>query len=350
MSISLIAAPAVSLRSRRLSSSVVLGYAAAAVVVTAALFAVTPLGGRVDFAMVAALAVIATIVVVSWRVEGRRRATNRLVTLGAALSFLLAMLPLVAVLGYTLSRGIKRLSPNFLTHSMAGVGPLDSGGGVYHSILGTVEQVGIASLVSVPLGLLVAIYITEYGRGRLAFSIRFFIDVMTGIPSIVAGLFIFAFWVLVLHRGFSGFAAALSLAILMLPVVVRSTEEMIRLVPNGLREASYALGIPRWRTIVSVVLPTALTGITTGIMLAVARVTGETAPLLLTASGNDFIHVNPFSGQQSALPLFVFQQTQSAFDVAIDRAWAGALTLILIVIALYVAARLLTRRNTLVRR
>lgn len=350
MSISLIAAPAVSLRSRRLSSSVVLGYAAAAVVVTAALFAVTPLGGRVDFAMVAALAVIATIVVVSWRVEGRRRATNRLVTLGAALSFLLAMLPLVAVLGYTLSRGIKRLSPNFLTHSMAGVGPLDSGGGVYHSILGTVEQVGIASLVSVPLGLLVAIYITEYGRGRLAFSVRFFIDVMTGIPSIVAGLFIFAFWVLVLHRGFSGFAAALSLAILMLPVVVRSTEEMIRLVPNGLREASYALGIPRWRTIVSVVLPTALTGITTGIMLAVARVTGETAPLLLTASGNDFIHVNPFSGQQSALPLFVFQQTQSAFDVAIDRAWAGALTLILIVIALYVAARLLTRRNTLVRR
>jgi phosphate transport system permease protein len=280
----------------------------------------------------------------------RRRIVNTAACWLLGLCVLIALIPLGAVLAFTISMGRHAFSSVFLRHSMRGVGPLDAGGGAYHAIIGTLEQVGLASLLAIPLGLLVAIYLTEYGRGRLATALRFFIDVMTGVPSIVAGLFVFAFWVLALHRGFSGFAAAMALAVLMLPVVVRTSEEMIRLVPTTLREASYALGVPKWRTIVSVVLPTALTGITTGILLAVARVTGETAPLLLTASGVDFIHTNPFSGQQSALPLFVFQQTQSAFNVAVDRAWAGALTLILIVIALYVAARLLTRRNLLTQR
>lgn len=338
------------LRTPRLSPLVAVGCAVGALAGTALVFAVTPFAGRAEFVLVAAVAVVCTVTAVSWRIEGRRRAVNRLVTLGAATAFLLALIPLGAVLGYTTSRGLKRFSLDFLTHSMAGIGPLAPGGGAYHAIIGTLEQVGLATAIAVPLGLLVAIYVTEYGRGRLAKSLRFFIDVMTGVPSIVAGLFVFAFWVLALHRGFSGFAAALSLAILMLPVVVRTSEEMIRLVPSTLREASYALGVPKWRTIVSVVLPTALTGITTGILLAIARVTGETAPLLLTASGNIFIHTNPFSGVQSALPLLVFQETQSAFDVAIDRAWAGALTLIGIVVLLYVAARLLTRRNTLARK
>lgn len=349
MSLALVASGP-SLRSRRMSSLLALATAAMAVAVTVLIFAITPFAGTAEFVLVALVLVVAAVAGLSWRTEGRRRAVNRLVSLGALLSFGVALIPLVAVLGYTISRGLKRLSLNFLTHSMAGIGTLDAGGGVYHAIIGTLEQVGLASLLAIPLGLLVSIYITEYGRGRLSTALRFFIDVMTGVPSIVAGLFIFAFWVLALHRGFSGFAASMSLAILMLPVVVRTAEEMIRLVPDDLREASYALGVPKWRTIVSIVLPTALTGITTGVLLAVARVTGETAPLLLTASGLDFIHMNPFSGQQSALPLFVFQQTQSAFNVAIDRAWAGALTLILIVVALYVAARLLTRRNMLTRR
>ncbi len=338
-----------SLRAARLSPLMALTGVAAAVAVTVLLFILTPFAGTAEFVIVAAIAVLSTVIALSWWIEGRRRAVNRLVSSAAVLSFLLALLPLVAVLGYTVSRGIKRLSPGFLTHSMANIGTLDAGGGVYHSIIGTVQQVLLASLMAIPLGLLVSIYLTEYGRGRLATALRFFIDVMTGVPSIVAGLFVFAFWVLALHRGFSGFAASMSLAILMLPVVVRTAEEMIRLVPDDLREASYALGVPKWRTIVSIVLPTALTGITTGILLAVARVTGETAPLLLTASGLDSIHFNPFSGQQSALPLFVFQQTQSAFNVAIDRAWAGALTLICIVVVLYIAARVLTRRNTLSR-
>jgi phosphate transport system permease protein len=174
--------------------------------------------------------------------------------------------------------------------------------------------------------------------------------VMTGIPSIVAGLFVLAFWVIGLHRGFSGLAAALALSILMLPVIVRSSEEMIRLVPDALREASYALGVPRWRTVLSVVLPTASAGITTGVMLAVARVTGETAPLLLTAFGFDSIRTSPLRGQQSGLPLYIFDQATSSARGAVDRAWAAALVLIVVVVALYAGARLLTRRNRLVSR
>jgi phosphate transport system permease protein len=230
---------------------------------------------------------------------------------------------------------------------MRGVGPLEDAGGAYHAIIGTIQQVLIASVISIPIGLLAAIYIVEYGRGRLVFWIRFFVDVMTGIPSIVAGLFIFAFWVLGLGRGFSGLAAGMALAILMIPIIVRASEEMLKLVPDDLREASYALGVPRWRTILRVVLPSASAGLTTGIILAVARVTGETAPLLLTAFGFDSIRTNPFEGAQSGLPLFVFIQAQSAFEVAVNRAWAGALTLIVFVLLLTIIARLLTRRNRL---
>ena len=228
---------------------------------------------------------------------------------------------------------------------MKGVGPLDKSGGVYHSVVGTIEQVGIAALLSIPLGLLVAIYIVEYGTSRLSTGVRFLVDVMTGVPSIVAGLFVFAFWVLGLHQGFSGLAASLALAVLMLPVVVRSSEEMLRLVPTDLREASYALGVPRWRTVLSVVLPTASGGITTGIVLAIARVTGETAPLLVTAFGFDAIKTSPFKGPQSNLSLFVFQNASSAFEVAVQRAWAAALTLIVVVLVLITAARLLGRLN-----
>ena len=281
------------------------------------------------------------------RVRRRRRVVNAFATIALAASVVLALVPLALVLGYTISRGSHALTPGFLTHSMRGVGPLEDAGGAYHAVIGTVEQVGIASLLAIPLGLLVAVYIVEYGRGPLRAAVRFLIDVMTGIPSIVAGLFVFAFWVLGLHQGFSGMAAALALAVLMLPIVVRSSEEMLKLVPNDLREAAYALGVPRWRTVVSVVLPTASGGITTGVMLAVARVTGETAPLLLTAFGTDAIRTSPFKGAQSGLPLFVFQQAGSAFDVAVRRAWAGALTLIAIVLILTVVARFVAGRTQL---
>jgi phosphate transport system permease protein len=277
--------------------------------------------------------------------QRRRVWTNRLAVAVLATTVVVALGVLLLVLGYTVARGAGTLSIGFLTHSMKGVGPLDKSGGIYHAIIGTIEQVGIAALISIPLGVLVAIYIVEYGIGRLGAVVRFLVDVMTGVPSIVAGLFVFAFWVLGLHQGFSGLAASLALAVLMLPVVVRSSEEMLRLVPTELREASYALGVPRWRTVLSVVLPTASAGITTGIVLAIARVTGETAPLLVTAFGFDAIKTSPFKGPQSNLSLFVFQNASSAFDVAVRRAWAAALALIVVVLMLITLARLLGRFN-----
>jgi phosphate transport system permease protein len=280
------------------------------------------------------------------RQRSRRRVVDLLACGALAGCVLVALAPLIAVLGYAISRGAGSVSLNFLTHSMKGVGPLDATGGAYHAILGTLEQVAIASLLSVPLGLLVAIYLVEYGRGaRLATAVQYMVDVMTGIPSIVAGLFIYTFWVLGLRKGYSGLAAGLALSVLMLPVVVRSSQEILKLVPDELREASYALGVPRWRTIFSVVLPTALSGITTGVMLAVARVTGETAPLLLTAFGFDAIQRSPMSGPQSGLPMFVFQQAGLPYGVAVERAWAGALTLVAIVLTLTAVARLVTRRS-----
>jgi len=278
--------------------------------VTALLFAVTPLQGTAGLVVAAVAVFSVALAAVSFAVEGRRRASDRVLGLGVRLAVLIALLPLVLVLGYTLNRGLSKVDLNFLTHSMKGVGPFDTGGGLYHAAIGTLEQVLLTMLIAVPLGLLVAIYLAEYGRGRFASTVRFLVDVMTGIPSIVAGLFIYA--LVVINSGPSGLAAALALAILMLPVVVRSAEEMIKLVPDGLREASYALGVPKWKTILRIVLPTASAGITTGVMLAVARVTGETAPLLLTSQTFDAINPNPFSGRQSALSSYIYDQATSA--------------------------------------
>jgi phosphate transport system permease protein len=342
--------PALNEGGQRLTRRVRAGLLAATVLVSAGLFAVTPLQGRVDLLVFTVLAYALVQTSTSFLLEGRRYATDRLLSLLVHLSVLAALVPLVSVLGYTLVKGLKRLDLPFLTHNLTGIGPLDTNGGEYHAIIGTLEMVGMAILIAVPLGLLVAVYITEYGRGWLASSVRFVVDVMTGIPSIVAGLFVFAFLVIGLGQGYSGFAAALSLTILMLPVVVRSSEEMIKLVPAELREASYALGIPKWKTVIKIVLPAASAGITTGVMIAVARVTGETAPLLLTSFVTPMTNTNPFSGKQTAIPTFIFDQAGQGQAITYDRAWAAALTLIVIVLVLYIGARLLTRRNTLSRR
>jgi phosphate transport system permease protein len=322
----------------------------ASLLLTVALFATTPLQGRADFIVVALLVFVVVQTAVSFAKEGQRFAKDRLLALFVHLCVALALVPLVAVIGYTIAKGVRKLDVSFLTHNLTGIGPLDTAGGEYHAIIGTLEQVLFAFLIAVPLGLLVAIYITEYGAGRLASAVRFVVDVMIGIPSIVAGLFVFAFLVIGLHQGYSGFAAALSLTILMLPVVIRSAEEMIKLVPDEMREASYALGIPKWRTIQKIVLPTASAGITTGVMIAVARVTGETAPLLLTSFVTPTTNANPFAGKQTAIPTFIFDQAGQGQAITYDRAWAAALTLIAIVLILYVSARLLTRRNSLARR
>lgn len=291
----------------------------------------------------AGLFFIIAVTVASWRLEDRRRAKDRFATSVVYGAFVVAIVPLISILGYTIKEGFDELSPYFLSHSMRGVGPRDDTGGIYHAIVGTLEQVGLATLIAVPIGLMTAIYLVEYGTGRLSRAITFFVDVMTGIPSIVAGLFVYSFWIMVLGFKASGFAGSLALMILMLPTVVRAAEEMLKLVPNELREASLALGVPKWRTILKVVLPTALGGIITGIMLAIARVIGETAPLLLLVGTAQSINTNPFDGWQSSIPLFVFEQNHAGNQFSPARAWAGALTLIIIVMVLNLVARLIAR-------
>jgi phosphate transport system permease protein len=226
---------------------------------------------------------------------------------------------------------------------MRNVSESDPGGGAYHAILGTLEQAGLATLIAVPIGVLVAIYLVEYGRGWLARSVTFIVDVMMGLPSIVAALFVLSFWVLGLDIGKygSGFAVSLALVIVMMPIAIRSTEEMLRLVSPALREASYALGVSKWRTIVKVVVPTALPGIVTGMMLGIARIMGETAPALLLAGATLSINANPFSQPQGSLPLFAFTESQQGLQTAVNRGWAAALTLIIIVMLLNLIARLI---------
>ncbi|MEX5634595.1 phosphate ABC transporter permease PstA [Parafrankia sp. FMc2] len=332
------------LRGQTLARPVLGAIAVGAVVLTGLLYLVTSIHSRLQFVLIVLLLFSVGQTVASVVVEGSRRAKDRLVTTLVFGSFLLALIPLVAVLVSVITRGAERLDGDFLTHSMRSIGARDAGGGIYHAIIGTLEQVGLASLIAVPFGLLVSIYLVEYGRGRVSRTISFFVDVLTGLPSIIAGLFVLGFWILALGQNFSGFAGALALAILMIPVVVRSSEEMLKLVPDELREASYALGIARWRTILKVVLPTALPGIVTGVMLAVARVAGETAPLLLTVFGENSINFNPFSGEQSALPLYIYSQAGQPQQFAIDRAWAAALTLIIIIMLINAIARLIARQ------
>jgi phosphate transport system permease protein len=270
-----------------------------------------------------------------------RRVKNSAAHVVMGLAFVIAIIPLVSILWTVIVKGASDFSANFLSHSMRNVAEQDNGGGAYHAILGTLEQVGIAAAITIPLSLLTAIYLVEYGRGRLARSVTFFVDVMMGLPSIVAGLFVLSFWILGLGFKVSGFAASLALTILMLPIAIRSTEEMLKLVSPALREASYALGVPKWRTITKVVLPTALPGIVTGLMLGVARIVGETAPILLLVGVSESINANPFSDPQGSLPLFIFNESQNSLQTAVDRGWAAALTLIILVMLLNLIARLI---------
>ncbi len=282
----------------------------------------------------------------AYLVEGARQARNRLVTSLVSTAFIIALLPLVSLLSTVLVKGLARFDPLFFSSSMRNV--VGEGGGALHAITGTLLITGMAAVISVPVGLLTAIYLVEYGRGALARAITFFVDVMTGIPSIVAGLFAFAFFSLITgDAGIRfGIGGSIALSLLMIPVVVRSSEEMLKLVPNELREAAYALGVPKWLTIIKIVIPTSIAGITTGITLAIARVIGETAPLLIIAGFATSMNYDLFNDRMMTLPVYVFTQyAQPGTDVQVylDRAWAGALTLILIVMALNLIARLIAR-------
>ncbi|GGP94467.1 MULTISPECIES: phosphate ABC transporter permease PstA [Streptomyces] len=300
------------------------------------------LDSKVQWGLISAILFVLISYVATSVVENKRQAKDRVATSLVWVCFILALVPLVSLLWTTIKRGSKALSGDFLSHSMNGVTGFEPGGGVYHALIGTLEQVGIATVISAPLGLLTAVYLVEYGKGALAKAVTFFVDVMTGIPSIVAGLFILTL-MLMFELKPSGFMGSLALSILMMPVVVRSTEEMLKLVPNELREASLALGVPKWRTILKVVLPTAIGGITTGVMLAIARIAGETAPIMLLVFGSQLINTNPFDGAQSSLPFYIWEQYRVGSDASYDRGWAAALVLIAFVMILNLVARGIAR-------
>ena len=277
--------------------------------------------------------------------EGRRIAMDRLMTILVTSAFAVAVVPLISLIYTVVSLGLARFDGEFFGSSMRNV--IGEGGGALHAIIGTLEITLFAAAISIPVGLLTAIYLVEYGRGRLARAVTALVDVMTGIPSIVAGLFAFGVFALFFGPGVRmGFAGAVALSVLMTPVVVRSAEEMLRIVPMELREASYALGVPKWLTVLKVVLPTASAGLITGVMIAIARVIGETAPLLIVAGFTQSMNYNPFNERMMTLPVFVYFSYASQGTEAqayIDRAWAGALTLIVIVMVLNLGARLLSR-------
>ncbi|MFT3797032.1 phosphate ABC transporter permease PstA [Microbacterium sp.] len=324
---------------------------AGSLAVFGAIFGMLAAAGGAEFSIggwivLSVIAFLALIYAISRIVEGARRAFDRFVTGIVSCAFAIAMVPLASVAWTVVANGVARFDATFFSSSMRGI--LGEGGGAVHAIWGTLLITGAAAIISIPIGLMTAVYLIEYGQtSRLGKAITFLVDVMTGIPSIVAGLFAYALFALIFGPGVRlGFAGAIALSVLMIPVVVRSSEEMLRLVPNELREASYALGVPKWLTIVKVVLPTSIAGITTGVMLSIARVIGETAPLLITAGFTDAMNVNLFDGRMQTLPVYIYSQYAYKGippEAYIDRAWAAALTLILIVMALNLVARIVAK-------
>jgi phosphate transport system permease protein len=304
------------------------------------------LSGWGPVAWVVAAIVVFLVAMPLWSrlVEGRRAAVDRLVTGLIYTAFGVAVAPLVWLLYVVVRSGAPAINGQFLSISMLNVVG-DEQGGIFHALIGTLLITVAAAIISVPIGILTAVYLVEYGkRSRVARVITFLVDVMTGIPSIVAGLFALALLVLLFGTAFrAGIGGSIALSLLMIPTVVRSSEEIMRLVPDDLREASYALGVPKWRTIMRVVLPTSLAGIVTGVVLAVSRVIGETAPLLVVAGATDGVNTNLFDGRMTTLPVFIFSQYASSTPVGYQRAWGGALVLIVLVMVLNLIARIIGR-------
>jgi len=278
--------------------------------------------------------------------ETRRMATDRLVTVSIAAGFVIAVGPLASLLYEVVKRGAAGLDSAFLTEDARGA--IGAAGGAEHAIIGTLVITGVATLISVPIGILAAIYLNEYGSGRLRRALTFFVDVMTGIPSIVAGLFAYALFAIFLGPGIRlGIIGSVALSVLMIPIVIRSAEEMLKIVPNHLREAAYALGTPKWKVVARIVLPTALAGLVTGVMLAVARVIGETAPLLVTTGVIDQTNTNPLDGRMQNLAVYAYSEYKDPgvqVQASYDKAWAAALTLIVLVMLLSLIARWIYRR------
>ena len=273
------------------------------------------------------------------RISVGRRIKNNVAGLFFVSSFGIALVPLGWLLWVVVQRGWYAITqPGWWSHSLRGVLPEQFSGGVYHAIYGTLVQATVAAILAVPLGFMTAVYLAEYRSSRLARVTTFMIDVLAGLPSIVAALFIFSLWIATLGFEQSAFAVSLALVLLMLPIVVRSTEEMLKLVPDDLREASYALGIPKWKTIMRIVVPVAMPGIISGVLLAIARVMGETAPVLVLVGYSRAINFDIFNGNMASLPLLIYTELNNPEHAGFLRVWGAALTLIIVVAVVYLVA------------
>lgn len=280
-----------------------------------------------------------------------RRIKNHVARMLFLLSFVIALVPLVWLLSVVVARGWYAITqPGWWSHSLRGVLPEQFSGGVYHALYGTLTQAGVAAILAVPLGFMTAVYLAEYRSRRLARFTTFIVDVLAGLPSIVAALFIFSVWIATLGFQQSAFAVSLALVLLMLPVVVRSSEEMLKLVPDELREASYALGVSKRKTIMRIVVPIAMPGIISGVLLSIARVMGETAPVLVLVGYSRSINSNIFDGNMASLPLLIYTELDNPEHAGFLRVWGAALTLIIVVAVVYLVAAAASRVMAIRRR
>jgi phosphate transport system permease protein len=326
----------------RIDAAEIAGSALSAGAFTWLLFSALAWNGALGAALIWYVVFVILYRSVARAIHGHLVAADRVMTVVLASGAGLALVPLVMIIIFVVSKGLKYLEPSFFTQTLESVGPQDAGGGAFHSIIGTLEQVGLAALFAIPLAILTAVYLNEV-KGRMAGGVRFVIDSMSGLPSIVAGLFVYSFWVVELGKGFSGMAGSMALMVLFIPTVTRASEEMLRIVPDSLREASLALGAPQWKTVLRVVLPNARSGLVSACILGIARAIGETAPMVLTVLGSSSLNYNVFHANQDDLPLFILKLIRSPNQTQVARAWTGALVLVALVLFLFTLARLLGR-------
>jgi phosphate transport system permease protein len=305
-----------------------------------AIVAITPLKGKLGFSLTLIVVAIITASTVSWLRKDRKAAMNSTTTVLVYIAAAFVILPLLSILYEVVRLGAGGFSLRIFTEDMS-VTASDSDlsqGGLLHAVIGTAYIVVFATLISTPIGILTALYIVEV-KGKFAGLVRFFVQAMSGVPSIVAGLFIFAVWMIQLGNAYSGIAGGFALTILMIPTVARTSEEVLKLIPQDLREAGLALGATQWRTVATVVIPAARSGLVTAIILGIARVVGETAPLLLTLGGADAINLNPTEGNMAAIPYYVWKNLLIGSPNAISRAWLGLFVLMVLVLIFFALAR-----------
>jgi phosphate transport system permease protein len=307
---------------------------------TLAIVAITPLKGRLGFSLALIAMAVFTSATISWLRRDRKAALNSVSTVFVYVAAAFVIIPLSSLLFEIVRKGIGGLSWGIFTRDMSlasADSPLTEGG-LLHAVVGTLYVVALATIISTPIGFLASLYIVEV-KGRFAALVRFFVQAMSGVPSIVAGLFIYAVWMIGLGNSYNVMAGAGALAILMIPTVARTSEEVLKLIPNDLREAGLALGATQWRTIAMIILPAAKSGLVTSVILGIARVAGETAPLLLTIGGADALNLNPFEGNSSALPFYVWKNYSLGNPESIQRAWLGVIVLMMMVFIFFSLAR-----------